>query len=169
MRSWKNVPVKSTIKPAMKGFFLLFAAISCIAVSSCNNDSEKPANSQKAKADSLMTLVMDGHNIGMAKWSRIVEKQKEIQTVLDSIARLPEKERNALEPVKTRMENVQQQLEDANNGMVKWMDDFRMDSARDDPEQRIKYLLGENIKVTKVKDEILGSLQRADSVLRSRY
>jgi hypothetical protein len=44
-----------------------------------------------------------------------------------------------------------------------------MDSALNNTEERINYLTTENIKVSKVKDAVLSSLQKADSVLKSKF
>jgi hypothetical protein len=52
--------------------------------------------------------------------------------------------------------------------MNKWMDEFNMDSAVNNMEQRIKYLTDEKMKVGKVKESILGSLHKADSLLKSK-
>lgn len=43
-----------------------------------------------------------------------------------------------------------------------------MDSALNNAEQRIKYLTDEKLKVGKVKEAILGSLQKADSLLKEK-
>ena len=49
--------------------------------------------------------------------------------------------------------------------MNHWMENFKLDSAKDNPELRIKYLQGEKATVTVVRDKILSSIQRADSIL----
>jgi Fe2+ or Zn2+ uptake regulation protein len=46
------------------------------------------------------------------------------------------------------------------------MDEFNVDSAIDNAKERIKYLEEEKLKVTKVKEAILSSLQKADSLLK---
>ena len=48
------------------------------------------------------------------------------------------------------------------------MSEFNMDSAVNNMQERIKYLADEKWKVGKVKEAILGSLAKADSVLRSK-
>jgi hypothetical protein len=46
------------------------------------------------------------------------------------------------------------------------MDEFNVDSAIDNAKERVKYLEDEKLKVTKVKEAILNSLQKADSLLK---
>jgi len=43
-----------------------------------------------------------------------------------------------------------------------------MDSAKDNIEQRVKYLAEEKLKVTKVKEAVLGGLAKADSLLKAK-
>ena len=49
------------------------------------------------------------------------------------------------------------------------MEEFNMDSAVNNMEQRIKYLTEEKWKVANVKTAILTSLQKADSILKARF
>jgi transcriptional regulator NrdR family protein len=44
-----------------------------------------------------------------------------------------------------------------------------MDSAVSNIEQRIKYLTEEKLRVSKVKEAILNSLQKADSLLKAKF
>jgi hypothetical protein len=48
------------------------------------------------------------------------------------------------------------------------MNEFNMDSAVNDVEKRSKYLESEKVKVSNVKDEIINSLQNADSLIRKK-
>ena len=49
------------------------------------------------------------------------------------------------------------------------MEEFNMDSAVNDAKQRIDYLGSEKLKVTKVKEAILNSLQKADSLIKDKF
>ena len=95
--------------------------------------------------------------------------QNEAQRLLDSIAKLPAKAREAMIPLKTKLDGLLEDLRSAKSGMDKWMDEYNMDSAVNNIEQRIKYLTTEKIKVSKIKESILNSLQKADSVLKARF
>ena len=59
-------------------------------------------------------------------------------------------------------------LKAAKVGMENWMDEFNMDSAINNMEERMKYLRDEKLKVSNVKENILNSLQRADSLIRQK-
>ena len=50
--------------------------------------------------------------------------------------------------------------------MNTWMEEFSIDSAQDNIERRIEYLEAERSKVTRVKEEILSVLAKADSALK---
>ena len=141
-------------------------------LSACNN-TDKKANTgnkdPKTLADSLEQEVMDGHNVGMAKYGKLTAMQNEAQRLLDSIAKLPAKAREAMTPLKTRLDGLVEDLQSAKSGMDKWMEEYNMDSAVNNIEQRIKYLTTEKIKVSKIKESILNSLQKADSVLKTKF
>ena len=151
-----------------------FVAISFLFLIACNNNTN---NSQginsndkipKTQVDSLMTYVMDGHNVGMGKMSKISKMQNEITRVLDSIAKLPAKAQQAAAPYKVKLDSLKADLGYAEMAMDKWMGEFSMDSAVNNVEQRIKYLSDEKMKVGKVKEAIISSLQKADSLLKAK-
>ena len=151
------------------------AFISLIAVA-CNNAEKKQDDYSghttkevpKTQVDSLMADVMDGHDVGMAKMGKLSTMQKEVKRVLDSIAQLPRKASAAAAPYKTKLDSLVKDLSYAEMAMDKWMEEFNMDSAVNNMEQRIKYLTDEKMKVVKVKQAILGSLQKADSLLKAK-
>jgi len=156
----------------MKNFFIPVIVLLLI-ITACSNNAEQktqehPHSSEipQTHADSLMADVMEGHDVGMGKMGKIGAMQKKVQEVLDSIAKLPSKAKAAAEPFKVKMEVVLQDLKSARAGMEKWMDEFNMDSAVNNMEQRIKYLADEKLRVSKVKEDILSSLQKADSLLK---
>ena len=124
---------------------------------------------QKAKADSLEKEVMEGHDAAMPKSTKIPKLRQEAKRLIDSIARLPAKAQEAAAPLKAKLESLYNDLGDAYNAMDKWMMEFRLDSAKDNIEQRIKYLTEEKLKVDNVKEAVLSSLAKADSVLKSKF
>lgn len=135
-----------------------------VALAACNN----PANNNstikaKSQTDSLLDEVMEGHNVAMAKISKLHETKNEIQHVLDSIAKL-----RADGDYKTLLDSALNRLTRADDAMEKWMSEFNMDSASNDTEKRIKYLESEKVKISAVKDEIINSLQNADSLIKKK-
>lgn len=158
----------------MKKIIFVFLAFVFAFAISCNNSDNKNSNTgnsekTKTRADSLMTDVMDGHDVGMAKMGKLNTMQKNVQRVLDSIAKLPAKSKTAIEPYVAKMNSVLEELKSAKSGMEKWMDEFNMDSAVNNMEERIRYLSEEKLKVSKVKESILQSLKKTDSLLKNRF
>jgi paraquat-inducible protein B len=120
----------------------------------CNNSGREEQN---AKADSLLSEVIKGHNVAMARSEKISQAEARVQAAIDSISRLPS-------DIQTNLAGYKIQLD----SMDKWMEEFDMDSAKDDIQKRIEYLESEKIKVLKVRDVMINSLQKADSILRQK-
>lgn len=120
----------------------------------------------KTQEDSLFADVMDGHDVGMAKYSKLQAMEKKVKAALDSIGQLPAKAQAAAAPYKAKLDSLGKDLSYAVYAMDKWMEEFDMDSAKSDLQQRIKYLTDEKLKVGKVKEAILNSLQKADSIFQ---
>ncbi len=140
--------------------FLLFA---------CNNEKKEDhtghnTHEPKTQEDSLMADVMDGHDVGMAKYGKLEAMQSKVKAALDSIAKLPLKAQQAAAPYKSMLDSAASKLSYAIYSMDKWMEEFNMDSAKDNMEARIKYLADEKMKVGKIKEAILNSLSKADSL-----
>jgi len=159
----------------MKRLCFLFSVLTFIIIAACKNSNNKISdNSKKTEvklvpADSLMTGIMDNHDMGMAKMGKLSAMQNQVQHIIDSIKQLPAKTKKALAPYKIKLDQVLEDLKTAKTGMEKWMDEFNMDSAVNNVEQRIKYLTEEKFKVSKVKENILTSLQKADSLVKGKF
>jgi tellurite resistance-related uncharacterized protein len=153
----------------------LFFLLICSALSiGCNNDKkhdDHTGHTKKApqtQEDSLMADVMDGHNVGMGKYNKLQAMEKKVKASLDSIGKLPAKAQQELAPYKAKLDSAAADLSYAIFAMDKWMEEFDMDSARNNLEVRISYLLDEKMKVGKVKEAILNSLAKADSLLKTK-
>lgn len=133
---------------------------------SCNNADKKSGGGLKAKADSLYQEVLHGHDEGMVGWMKIEDKKKSIQHLLDSVNTLAGK---ASTDFKERLSGAMNDLQTAYNDMDSWMRDMNLDSATDNLEQRIKYLTEEKLKAATIKAAINNSIQKADSLLRSKF
>lgn len=146
--------------------------VAAIGFTACNNNSKDEGHAghgkevPKNQEDSLMADVMDGHDAGMAKYGKMQNMEKKVKATLDSIALLPAKAQQELAPYKAQLDSTAAKLSYAIFAMDKWMEEFNMDSAKDNTEARIKYLLDEKMKVGKVKEAILNSLQLADSLFK---
>lgn len=147
---------------------LVFAAV-CILFA-CNSKKEEGGKTnlddKKIVADSLMEQVMDGHDVGMSKYGKMQGYEKQIDAMLDSISKLPAKAKEAAAPYQEKLQSARQDLATALSQMDKWMEEFNMDSAANDMEKKIQYLMDEKDKVGKVKMLILQSVAKADSLLK---
>lgn len=157
----------------MKKIVVLFLFGFVLCLFACNDSKtghggHEQNNVPKTQADSLMKEVEDGHNVGMAKMGRLTRAEQATRRLLDSIEKLPAKARQATIPLKAKLDSLQKDLSYAESAMNKWMNEFNMDSAINNAEERINYLQSEKLKVSKVKEAILGSLQKADSLLKEK-
>lgn len=155
----------------MKNILLPLICIICVAIVACKEGDKKatPSTQTKTAEDSLLDAVNEGHDAVMPKMGKIRGAQKELQRMIDSISTLPAKAQQASASLKTRLEELVNQLNYADFAMDKWMIEFNRDSAMDDAQKRIDYLMNEKLKVDKVKDAILTGLARADSVLKAKF
>lgn len=144
---------------------LTFIAIIFITIA-CNQSPSSERPRAKSASDSLMNDVMDGHNKAMAKLSRLHETQKKCQQMADSISRLPAGSQKNSASYKIRLDSALSRLNFADYAMDKWMNEFNMDSESNDIDKRIKYLQSEKVKISKVRDVITSSLQKADSLIK---
>ncbi len=160
----------------MKNIILPLAALSIMAA--CNNSKEDKKHEDHTghkkeipatKQDSLMADVMAGHDAVMPKIGTVKTAQKEAQRLMDSISRLPAKAQDAAASLKAQLQTLINDLNYADFAMDKWMVEFGMDSLKNNVEERIKYLTDEKMKVGKVKDAILNSLAKADSLLKKKF
>ena len=158
----------------MKTFPISLFAFIAISIIACNNAKNKhngheTNNEPQTQADSLMKDVDDDHITGMAKMGRLTRAEQTTRRLLDSIEGLPAKARQAAAPLKVKLDSLQKDLSYAEFAMNKWMNEFNMDSAVNNAEERIKYLGSEKLKVSKVKEAILNGLQKADSLLKDKF
>jgi hypothetical protein len=151
---------------------IIFSLLACAILTACKNDKKEGGHSHhtkdapKTQEDSLMADVMDGHDVGMAKYGKLEAMEKKVKTAIDSISKLPAKAQQVAAPYKAQLDSVGKDLSYAIFAMDKWMGEFEMDSAKADMQQRIKYLTDEKLKVGKVKEAILYSLEKAASLFK---
>ena len=149
--------------------FLFIVAISMLVIACGTSENNNEKSPEALKADSLYKDVMAGHDVGMAKMGKLTRAEQASRRLLDSIKKLPAKARQSAEPIRAKLDSLQKDLSYAEFAMNKWMEEFNMDSAVNNIGQRISYLETEKFKVEKVKEAILGSLQKADSVLKEKF
>ncbi|MBI5370754.1 MAG: viral A-type inclusion protein [Sphingobacteriales bacterium] len=154
---------------------ILLPLLAVSLVMACNNEGKEKHDEHGSKnetaktpADSLYEEVMSGHDEVMPKMGKVRGAQARAKALLDSIARLPVKAQDAAAGLKKDLESLVSELNNADFSMDKWMTEFKMDSAENDPGLRLKYLAGEKEKVMKVKEAVLSGLARADSLLKAK-
>jgi hypothetical protein len=145
---------------------LLFYFILVTAFLSCgSNEDRKDGFSEMPKSteDSLFQEVMDAHDAAMAKMGRLAAYREQIQHELDSLKKVKPSKSAA---TKQSLQDLENQVRSAEDGMNTWMQEFSIDSAQDDITKRIQYLSSEKQKVTKVKEQVLAAAANADSLLK---
>jgi hypothetical protein len=154
-------------------YFVFLVTISIVGCDDAANDHKVNAkdNEPQTEADSLKKAVDDDHIIGMSKMGRLTRAEQTTRRLLDSIEKLPVKARQAAAPFKNKLDSLQKELSYAEMAMEKWMRELKRDSVIDNMnmEERIKYLSSEKLKVSKVKENILKGIQKADSVLNNKF
>lgn len=149
----------------------LIIVVSSIFFIACT-ESPKPARTDGftkvlvTKEDSLLQDVMDGHDVGMARMIKLSKYQKKVADAIDSIGKLPSAKRD--KAYLTTLEELKEELSYAENSMNLWMDGFKMDSLKDQPSLRLTYLEQQRTTVLKVKEAILNSLGRTDSLFNKK-
>jgi hypothetical protein len=157
----------------MSRFIIAFVSMGLLAIA-CNNgggggettDRKNGFEPAKTQEDSLFRDVMKGHDVGMAKIGQLNKNINETKRQLDSLNKLPAGKVNAA--YKQSLTDLQTNLNNAHKEMYGWMGAFKVDSASDNKDLRIKYLQGEKEKVTVVKEQIFSALQQADSLLKDK-
>ncbi|HSU28290.1 MAG TPA: hypothetical protein VLJ68_07910 [Chitinophagaceae bacterium] len=158
----------------MKKIFLPLTCMVIFSLFACNNGGKKAGSTGKtdtitSKMDSLENDVNEGHIGGMQKLGKLQAMQTELERIVDSIEKLPAKARNAMAPFREKVNKVIDELKSARQGMDKWMDEYNMDSALTNANERMKYLAEEKLKVANIQESIVGGIQKADSLIRSKF
>lgn len=137
---------------------------------SCNNQGTQADASHQSipvpvtHEDSLVHDVLEGHDAGMARMVKLSKYIKKTKLLLDSVAAVPAAKRNR--EYEAGLKGLLEDLQYAEMSMNTWMEEFKLDSLKDKPNERAAYLESEKQKVTKMKEAILNSLQKGDSLLK---
>ena len=150
----------------------LVSIIILAVIISCTNSSKPKVEERtdgyttvlKTPEDSLMHEVMEAHDIGMAKMGKLRGYQKQLKKAIDSINRLPPPQKANATALQKSLKNLLKELQQAENAMNKWMEEFKMDSAKNDQAKRLTYLEAEKSKAQKMRDQILESIKKSDSI-----
>jgi hypothetical protein len=146
-----------------KIIFILIASLAFACKDAENHNArEAAAAAPKTPGDSLYAIVDKAHIDGMKRIAKLKRALGQVQHALDSMVKLPAKKID--EQYQQSLVDLQEDLNYADYAMTTWMVEFK-DTLKD-ADQRVKYLKAEEEKVTKVRDNIINGLQRADSLLK---
>jgi hypothetical protein len=152
------------MKFVTQSFFLLLF-ISC---NSSNTSTEKSNKTTESASDSLMHEILKQHDVGMAKMNKISEAKNRIQHNLDSISKLSFDLQKKSVQYRMELDSVFNRLTFADSHMETWMNEFNMDSLKDNQAEQVKYLESEKKKISQVNDEMISSLHKVDSLLEKK-
>jgi len=145
--------------------FLLFMFFGC---NNSRTSTDKDDKTTRSASDSLMHEVLKQHDIGMAKMSKISDAKNRIQHDLDSISKLSTDLQKKSLQYRMQLDSMFNRLTFADRGMEAWMNEFNMDSLKDNEKEQLKYLESEKEKISKVNEAMISSLQKADSLLKKK-
>jgi hypothetical protein len=153
----------------MRKSSLILFVITLQVFLACNNNKsdDNKIGGPKSTADSLIVEVMDDHDEAMAKYGKLQGLLKRIGEMLDSLN--TGKIQQAGAELRNELDSTQKEIGEAIVAMDKWMEEFNMDSALDNLNQRAIYLRDEKLKVEKVKEAMLSSWKKADSLVNKRF
>ncbi|AHF17810.1 hypothetical protein [Niabella soli] len=144
---------------------LLFSLTLAFFLVACGENQSKAKEQPQSKADSLLQDVIDAHDIAMPQTKKMERLMKESKTAIDSIDKLPAAAQKQNAPLKALLDAAHKDLAQADNAMNEWMNGFKYDSLKDNEAARVQYLQNEKTKINAVKDLVLNSLSKADSLL----
>ena len=156
----------------LRVYFFCFMGLSVLLAcqSSTNSSNDHHGHSTmetpKTPADSMYGQVMEMHDQVMPKMGKVRGAQKKAQALLDSIGALPTRSAATLTAYKKELETLVSDLNYADFAMDQWMMEFNLDSGKNNIEIRLAYLRSEFDKVSKVKDAVVNSLAKADTLLK---
>ena len=150
----------------MKFFAHSVFVLLLISCNSSNTSNENNNKTTESASDSLMHEILRQHDRGMAKMNKIGEAKNRIQHNLDSISKLSFDLQKKSVQYRMELDSVFNRLTFADSHMETWMNEFNMDSLKDNKEEQVKYLESEKTKISHVNEEMSGSLQKADSLLK---
>ena len=100
--------------------------------------------------------------------SKISDAKNRIQHDIDSISKLSTDLQKKSLQYRMQMDSMFNRLTFADRGMEAWMNEFNMDSLKDNEKEQLKYLESEKEKISKVNEVMISSLQKADSLLKKK-
>ena len=134
-------------------FFLLF-----LLHFACSSESESPKEPELSERELLYKQVMEVHDAVMPKMSDLNRIKRQLKDKLEENA-VTDKE------MKSQMNLNIDELIAAENSMMDWMKAFKVPKKDDPDKEVIVYLNEEKLKIERVSDQMLSSLQNGTKLL----
>lgn len=101
-----------------------------------------------------------------ALYDKVIEIHDEVMPKISDINKLKKKVRKSGDKSETAM-SLLKELDDADEGMMSWMSDFQKYKTLSDSSSAVKmtYLESEKIKISRVSDQMLSSIENAKKYL----
>ncbi len=146
----------------MKNYGYLIIAFSIGLFASCGGGNK--AAEQKKQQDDLAKEVIGIHDEVMPKMGELMSLRKKVRQTSDS---LTVKAGEGFEQKVTEAEEIITALEAADKGMMDWMHEYNGGQGLYEHDAIMEYLQAEKEKITKVKQEMNGSMDRAKQFLQN--
>ncbi len=132
-----------------------------LVLASCGGNK---AEEQKKQQEGLAKEVIAVHDEVMPKMGELMSLKKKVKAKADAWAAAPAEGTDA----KTaEAEEIVASLEAADKGMMDWMHEYNGGQGLYDHEAIMEYLRGEMEKISKVKEDMLSSMERAKAFLEA--
>ena len=143
---------------------IVLSVCSCFLLAACSNP-QHPTVEKTAKSpvDSLIDIVMHGHDQGMGKMGRVEKVAQELSHKIDSIKQSKKTNQQLL----ASWQNAKKNLDLADSSMNRWMNSFDMDMEGMDSTAKIKYLQFNEKWVSGVADSLKTALDSAEALLKN--
>lgn len=136
----------------------LFIAVLFVFLFACTSESKKEKEPELSEREMLYKEVMEIHDAVMPKMSDINRVKRKLKDHLEEDAINDDS-------LKSKMNANIDELIAAENSMMDWMKDFKA-PKKDDPDQQvIDYLNEEKIKISRVSDQMLSSLENSTKLM----
>ena len=132
--------------------FSVLIIVSAFAFSSC--DESSTAN---AEVKELRTRIMATHDYVMPMIGKVLNLRKQVQSILDSCAS-PE--------CSDSLQAITFSLTKADADMMAWMHNYKEPVGQD---TAMKYLMNQEVAIAQVKEQILSSIEAAETCLKERH
>lgn len=133
-------------------FFFKLSILFCLIAAACNNPKLSPE--LEAKMDTVMAV----HDEVMPKMGEIHKLKKQLKKELNKHLEDVSDTRGLI------LDHITA-LEDADEGMMTWMADYKKPRQLKESQDPMTYYLGQEKLINKVKDDMLSSINNAQELL----